>query len=64
MERPDLDKTLASVREDLGGVRETLFAVAEDARPLAFSGRPNDLLSLLQRANYALGEAERELSSH
>jgi hypothetical protein len=62
MQKPDLEAT-ASVREALGDVRENLFTLAEDANRLGFPDGPNDLLSFLQRANFNLSEAERELAA-
>ena len=61
MRKPDLKRT-TNVREALGSVRESLFVVAEEAGRLKFSGGPNDLIGLIQSANYSLGNAERELA--
>jgi hypothetical protein len=43
-------------------MRETLFKIAEVAIGLNIAADSTDLHSFIQRANYNLGEAERELS--
>jgi hypothetical protein len=62
MQSPDPEAT-ARIREALGDMRETLFAIAEVAMRLNIPADSTDLHSFIQGANYNLGEAERALSA-
>ena len=62
MQRPNPEVT-TGIREAVVEMRETLFRIADVAIRMNIPGDSTDLHSFIQRANYNLGEAERELSA-
>jgi hypothetical protein len=62
MQRPDPEVT-TGIRDAVMEMRETLFRIAEVAVRMNIPAHSTDLHSFIQRANYNLGEAERELSA-
>lgn len=62
MQRPD-PESAAGVRRALGDAREDLFTLAERANRLRYRRGSTDVDGFIQRANYNLSEAQRELAS-
>jgi hypothetical protein len=60
---PTDPETATSIREAVVDMRNSLFTIAEVAIRLRIPANTSDLHSFIQRANYNLGEAERELTT-